>query len=102
MSLESRREKIVFFGIVPVAAAICGSLITVLFTNSSCQLGPGTDFVSVLGSSGLTGDQKLKALEIYQNVTERPWNVVKSLVMILMLCLVSLAWAYADRIRGRK
>jgi hypothetical protein len=101
MSLETRKEKIIFLALVPVIAAVCGALATAIFTNTSCQLGPGTDFVTVLSNQALTGDQKLKALEIYQTVTDRPWGLVRSLLSILAVVTGALVFTAATRL-GRK
>jgi hypothetical protein len=101
MSLGTRKEKIVFLGLVPILAAVGGALATVLLSGDSCRLGPGTDFMTVLRDSSLTGPEKIKALEVYRDVTGRPWAVISALISVGAVSIGIFAWAITDRIRGR-
>lgn len=99
MKFETRKERIILLGIIPIAAAVRGSAATVFFGGSSCQLGPGTDFMSVLQTSGMSGEEKMKVLELYRDVSDRPWSLMRSLVGILAVSCGMLVWALSERIR---
>lgn len=87
MSLETRGEKIFYRAFIPVVSVIIGALATVVFSGSACQLGSETDFISILSSQELGGPEKLKALEIYKEVTDRPWGILRSLVSSLLFVI---------------
>ena len=84
MSLESRKEKLFYRAFVPIGAGVIGALAAVVFSGDSCQLGPGTDFLTILRDSGLSGPEKMKALELYSQITDRPWGIVRTLMTILV------------------
>lgn len=79
MALETTREKIIYGALVPLSASVLTALATVVFTGDACQLAPGTDFLTILQNQRLSGPEKMKALELYTSVTDRPWSVVRSL-----------------------
>jgi hypothetical protein len=57
--------------------------------------------MTVLGDTKLTGPEKLKALEVYREVTDRPWAIMRTLMTALMVLLGGTLWAISDRIRGK-
>ena len=101
MSIETRRERIIYFALVPLIAAVLGALATAIFTGQGCAIDTPNSVVDILGSSGLSSAEKMKALEVYREVSDRPWSLVRSLTTLLFVLLGASAFAIAERIRGK-
>jgi hypothetical protein len=99
MAIETRREKIIFLGIVPVLGAAAGAIVARLLQGSSCP--NSLDLVAIMKSANLSGPEKLKALEIYQEVADRPWSAFSTFLSLLFFVAGSLALAASDWIRRR-
>lgn len=84
---ESRRDKILYLGIVPIAAAMAGAFVSNVLGSGVCGPGSDLDVASILQSSNLSGPDKLKALEIYREISGRPWNFLDTLGVALVFAL---------------
>ncbi|MCH4894140.1 hypothetical protein GO308_13535 [Sphingomonas sp. SFZ2018-12] len=78
MSIETTREKILYLAIVPIVAAAAGAFITSLIQGQTCLPAAGADLLTILKDRSLNGEQKLQALELYSQITGRPWTIVSS------------------------
>jgi ABC-type uncharacterized transport system permease subunit len=83
MSLESRRERLIYQGAIPVVAAIAGAMAATWFQSASIDQAQLHDVVALLQDPKLTSAQKLQALEIYKEITDRPWGIIRSLTSTL-------------------
>lgn len=99
MAFETKRERLIYFGFVPIIAACAGALATALFSGQACSPGSET-LVTIMTNSSLSGPEKLKALQIYQDLADKPWALVRSLTMLLYAALGLFGVAIAQRIQG--
>ena len=85
MSIESRKERILYQAVVPIAAAILGAIAATWFQSAIIDKTQLADIVHLLKDPQLTAQQKLQGLNIYKEITDRPWSVIRSLVSYLGL-----------------
>jgi hypothetical protein len=78
MAVETTREKVLYYALVPVIAAAAGAFITSILQGQTCLPAGGADLVAILKDNTMSGAQKLQALEVYKDVTGRPWSVISS------------------------
>lgn len=78
MSIETNREKLLFYAVVPIIAAAAGAFVTSMIQGQTCLPEGGADLLAILKDGTMTGEQKLKALEVYKEVTGRPWSLIGS------------------------
>jgi hypothetical protein len=79
VAIESTREKLIFYALVPIVAAAAGALVTNLIQGQQCLPASGDDLITILKDQSMTAPQKLQALEVYKEVTGRPWSVVATI-----------------------
>ena len=100
MALESRREKIIYYGVVPVVGAVLGAIAASIYAGMAADQSQLMELRAIIQDSSMTGAQKLQALEMYREMTDRPWSVVRSLVGILAVSVGLFAFDIGRRIRG--
>ena len=93
MANEDRRQQIITQWVVPITAAIIGGIAGSVFQAASFDNAQVSDIISVLKDPALSADQKMKALEVYQAITDRPWSIIRSLVTYLGVALGSVVGA---------
>jgi hypothetical protein len=79
MALESRRDKLIYGGFVPIIGAVAGAIAATWFQTASLDQAQLDDVITLLKDPSLTAQQKLQALEIYREITDRPWELIRSL-----------------------
>ena len=87
MSLETAKEKLLYQGVVPILAAMAGAVAATWFQSLSFDNAQIADVIQLLKDPKLTAEQKLQALKIYQDITDRPWSVVRTLVNSLTMAV---------------
>lgn len=85
MSLESKRERFVYQGLIPVIAAIVGAIAATWVQSANIDQAQLSDVVSMLKDPALSADQKLQALNLYKEITDRPWAILRSLTTMLTM-----------------
>ena len=100
MTIETRREKLLFYGVVPVMAAVAGALAASYATGSACPA-PPPDLTSIISDATLSGPEKLKALEIYEKISDRPWDIARSFMSAFFICLGLFGVAIGQRIASK-
>jgi hypothetical protein len=101
MSLETRRERVIYLGVVPVVGAILGAVATSIFQIAT---GPGADFptaIEVMKDASLSSADKLEVLKMIKEVSDRPWSVIRTLLTSLTFLVGICAIPIAQRISGR-
>ena len=93
MADENPRQRFVTLWVVPIVTAIIGGVAGSLFQATSFDNAQISDIVSVLKDPALLAEQKLKALEIYQQITDRPWSILRSIMTYLGVALGSVIGA---------
>ena len=101
MTLETRKEKVIFYAIVPIAAAVAGAVVTNFIQGTTCLPEGGADMVAIIKDSTMSGPDKLKALQIYKDITARPWDKIGSVITLLFFVVGSMSFAVSDWIRKR-
>ena len=99
VAIETTRDRIIFLVVVPITTALVGAFATAYFTAGSCQVISSPDFITILKTTGLTSADKMKALAMYQDISDRPWSIVRTLGTVLAICTPILLYAYADKIK---
>ena len=84
MAIETKKEKILYYAVMPIVAASAGAFVTSLIQGQSCLPSGGADLVAILKDTTMSGAQKLKALELYKEITGRPWSLVSTISGSLM------------------
>ena len=101
MAIEGRRDAIIYKIVVPVVGAIAGAIVATWLGAANADNAQLSDVVSLLKDPSLSAQQKLQALEIYKDITDRPWSVIRSLVTTLTVVGGAIGMAYAIRIQNR-
>lgn len=87
MRLETKRQRLLYQGLVPIAAAIIGAISATWFQSTSIDQAQLNDVISLIGDPKLSSEQKLQALELYREITDRPWAIIRSLVTAFTMTL---------------
>jgi hypothetical protein len=101
MTLESRREKVIYLGLVPVVAAILGSLATAIFQIAATPSSEFPTAIEILKDPLLGNAEKVKLLEMVKEIGDRPWSVIRTLTTSLTFIVGVCAIPLAQRIRDR-
>ena len=101
MSIETKREKLIYYGAVPIIAAAIGATVTAWMQAYAFDQSQSLDVAAILADKTLTGKEKLQALQIYSNMTDRPWAIARSLTNFLFVALGVFGGAIASRIWAR-
>ncbi|RYD47814.1 MAG: hypothetical protein EOP60_16780 [Sphingomonadales bacterium] len=83
MTLETRRERLIYQGAVPVIAAIAGALAATWFQSANIDQAQLADIVRLISDPKLSADQKIQALNLYKEITDRPWYIMRNLATAL-------------------
>jgi ABC-type uncharacterized transport system permease subunit len=102
VALESPTEKIIYGLVVPILAAVIGALVATWFGAASVDHAQVQDVVGLLKDPNLSGPQKLKALEIYKEITDRPWGLARTLVTTATIIAAAIGFAWAFRIQNKR
>lgn len=90
---ETKIDRIVYLGAIPLLAAVAGSAVGALLQAQSCSVIGVSEIRALLENAQLSGPQKLDFMKLYMELTDRPWSVVRSIVTTFTL-LSSTALAY--------
>jgi hypothetical protein len=101
MALETTKEKLIWQGLVPIVGAVIGAIVATWFQAATIDKAQLADVVALLKDPSLTGPQKISALEIYKEITDRPWSVLRSLVSVGTVLGAAIGFAYAFRLQNR-
>ena len=93
MAIDSRRDRVIFHGIVPVLGAILGAIAATWFQSSNLDHAQLDDVMKLIKDQSLSPQQKLQALEIYKEITDRPWSLIRSVVSYFGIALGSIIGA---------
>ena len=88
--------------LVPIIGSVVGAIAATWFQASALDQAQLADVVELLKDPAMDATQKVKALEIYQNITDRPWSLMRSLITSLtifmpMFLMALLYRGYFDR-----
>jgi len=83
MSLETRKDKLIYGIAVPIIGAILGAIVATWIQASTIDKAQLADVVSLLKDPQLTAQQKIQALQMYREITDRPWGIIRSLTSML-------------------
>ena len=101
MAIEGRRDTIIYKIIVPVAGAVAGALAASWFRAASIDNAQLSDVIALIKDPVLSASQKLQALNIYKEITDRPWAIVRSLTSAATTLAIVLVMGFAMRSRDR-
>ncbi|WP_143051844.1 hypothetical protein [Sphingomonas palmae] len=76
--LESKRDKILYQVVVPVATALLGAAAGAVFQAVTLDKAQISDVIALLKDPALTAAQKLQALAVYKEITDRPWAIIRT------------------------
>jgi hypothetical protein len=96
MAIEGRRDTVIYKVIVPISGAVLGAVIATWIRSASIDNAQLKDILIMIQDSSLTGSQKLQALQLYREITDRPWSILRSLVSSLTVVagMIGAAWAF--------
>ena len=97
----TNRDKIIFYGLIPIFAAAIGAVIAGLIQAQNCSVPNTLQLSEIIRASNLTGKEKFEALRIYSDITDRPWSFVRSIFFALIPIVGVLVYTISDRIRDR-
>ena len=85
--------------IIPVMAAIIGAIAASWFQASALDHAQLKGVVALIKDPAMSADQKIKALDIYREITDRPWSLIRTLVtsVTVFLPMFLMALLYRGR-----
>ena len=97
----TKRERIILYGAVPIAAAIIGAIVTAVLTQRSGGPNTAAAIAQITADKALTAAQKLRALELVNKNDQQLYDLIRTCLLALVLPLGAIAYAVADWIRSR-
>jgi hypothetical protein len=97
---QSKRERWVLYGAVPMVAACLGGVVTVAAGHFFGAAAPSDAMLAVLKMDGITVDQRLKLLEQVNLGTSRFYSFLNTAGVILLMPTAGILWSWAAKIRG--
>ncbi|OAN51866.1 hypothetical protein [Sphingobium sp. TCM1] len=101
MAEQSKRERIILFGVIPVLSAIIGSIATVIFTRAAGSGKVDDAVVEILRNQSYSAADKAKLLTLANADSDHFWSLLSSMMTFVTVAGMILAWALADWIRKR-
>jgi hypothetical protein len=96
----SKRERVILFGIVPIAAAVIGAVATVVIGHLTGGGGNSNDvIIAILKQPGLTPDQQAKLIALANESSSQFYSWLTGCGVSLSVLLGMLAPSIAERIR---
>ncbi len=93
---ETGKQRLFWQGVVPIVGAIIGAVCATWFQATTIDQAQLSDVVALLKEPQLNAQQKIQALEIYKEISDRPWSIVRSLVstftMAVSVCVGALVF----------
>jgi hypothetical protein len=77
---ETTKDRVIYLGVIPVLAAVLGSVGGALFQADSCSVTGIGELQALVQNAQLTGAQKIEFMKQYMELTDRPWSVARSVV----------------------
>jgi hypothetical protein len=99
--VQTKRERIILYGIVPVAATIIGSLATVILQRIFGSSESGGAIVAVIKTAGLTPPQKVELIKLVNANDDRFYSFLSNTLILLSIPVGSIFYALADWIKRR-
>lgn len=87
MALDTRAERVVYQGLIPVLGAVLGAIAATWYQSASMDSAQIGDITALLRDPQLNSQQKIQALEMYKEITDRPWYVIRSLTTSFTICV---------------
>ena len=101
MMEATKRERIILYGAVPIAAAIIGAIVTAMITHKSGDAANAASIAQIAIDKTMTAPEKLKALELINKNDQQFYDLIRSLFTFLLVPITAIAWAVADWIKRR-
>ncbi|RUN76070.1 hypothetical protein EJC47_13160 [Sphingomonas sp. TF3] len=101
MAEQSKRERIILFGVIPVLSAISGSIATVIFTRAAGSGKVDDAIVEILRNQSYSAEDKTKLLTLANASSDHFWSILSTMATFSTVAGMALAWALADWIRRR-
>jgi hypothetical protein len=101
MTGQSKRERIILFGAIPVLSAVIGSVATVIFTRAIGSGKVDDAVVEILRNQSYSAADKAKLLALANAGSDNFWSLLSSMMTFVTVAGMVLAWAIADWIRKR-
>lgn len=101
MAEQSKRERIILFGVVPMLSAIAGSIATVIFTRAAGSGKVDDAIVDILRNQSYSASDKARLLTLANADSDHFWSFLSSIMTFVTVAGMVLAWAVADWIRKR-
>lgn len=77
---ETKTDRFISMGVIPVLAAVFGAAAGALMQAQSCSVVGATEIKALLTNAQLDGTQKLEFMKTYLELTDRPWALARSIV----------------------
>lgn len=81
---ESKLDRVIYLAVIPVLAAVLGSIAGALFQAQVCSVVGASEIQSLLENTQMDGTQKLAFMETYMEITGRPWDLARSAMNLLL------------------
>lgn len=95
----SKRERVFLLGVVPVVAAIAGSVVTVLATHYMQDSQPSDAIVAIIQDNSLSAAEKEKLIGLVNSNSDRFYSILTYAMSALTIFTGVTSWAVADWIR---
>lgn len=77
---ETKLDRVIYMGAVPLLAAMLGGVAGALLQAQSCSIVGASEIKALLENAQLNGAQKIQFMKDYLELTDRPWSLARSVV----------------------
>ena len=99
--MQTTRDKIIFYGVVPILAAVVGAVVTVIVSNMTGAASVDESVRIILSDRSLNAAQKTDMIKLVYSQDDDFWSFLRT---FLMLSIVPVMWIVSDlgaRLRNR-
>ena len=97
LTKEEKREAFLYKILVPIVgailAAMVGTVVLIWFRSANMDNAQLKDVMVLIKDPQLNASQKLQALSIYKEIPDRPWSILRALLMFLGFSISSVIGA---------
>ena len=80
---ETKVDRFIYMGAVPVLAAMLGGVAGALIQAEACSIVGASEIKALLVNAQLNGAQKIQFMKDYMELTDRPWALARSVVSFI-------------------
>ncbi len=100
-SMQSKRERFFLYGVIPIIAALLGSLMTVWATNYMGHSAPSDAVLEIIKNQNMSALEKIKMLDLVNHDSDKFYDFLGRILGVVSFLASSLAVAIGYRLMNR-